>query len=197
MGDSDQKTAGPITRALEGMRHGEPGAADEACRLLYDELHRIARLQMRGRTAGGTLQPTALVHETYLRISAGSTEFQDRQHYLATAARAMRGILVDFARRRGSLKRGGGRARITLDEALQGGVDPVAEILAVNEALDLLARVDERQAQVVELRYFAGLSVPETAEAMGVSERKVQRLWSMARAWLLRFMSQRDASFRR
>ena len=189
MPDNFQKTAGSITRALEGMRNGEPEAADEAFRLLYDEMHRIARLQMRGDVGTGTLQPTALVHETYLRLTGGNAEFKDRQHYLATAARAMRGILVDFARRRGSLKRGGGRVRITLDEALHGGADPVGEILAVDEALGMLARIDERQARVVELRYFAGLTIPETAEAMAVSERKVLRLWSMARTWLLRFIA--------
>jgi len=169
------------------MREGDPEAADEAFHLLYDELHRIARLQMRGKTSSGTLQPTALVHEAYLKLSGGKSDYVDRQHYLATAARAMRGILVDFARRRGAQKRGGDRVRITLDEALHGDRDPIGEILAVNEALDKLAAIDPVQVQVVELRYFAGLTVPETAEAMGVSERKVHRLWNMARAWLLRF----------
>jgi RNA polymerase sigma factor (TIGR02999 family) len=188
--DDCRKTSGAITRALEGMRNGEPEAADEAFRLLYDELHRIARLHMRGRTASGTLQPTALVHETYLKLTGGSTEFVDRQHYLATAARAMRGILVDFARRRGRIKRGGDRVRITLDEALHGGGDPVAEILAVHEALERLDAIDPLQVRVVELRYFAGLSVPETAEALGVSVRKVHRLWALARAWLLRFVAE-------
>lgn len=169
------------------MREGDPEAADEAFRLLYDELHRIARLQMRGGTNSGTIQPTALVHEVYLKLSGGKSDFVDRQHYLATAARAMRGLLVDFARRRGAQKRGGDRVRITLDDALHGGGDPVTEVLAVHEALEKLNAIDPQQVQVVELRYFAGLTVPETAEALGVSERKVHRLWNMARAWLLRF----------
>jgi len=184
-----EKSAGPITRALQGMRNGEPGAADEAFHLLYEELHGIASKQMRGRAGNGTLQPTALVHETYLRLTGANPEFADKQHYLATAARAMRSILVDFARRRGSLKRGGGQVRLTFDDAIHGGLDPVAEILAVHEALETLARIDPRQSQVVELRYFAGLTAAETAEALGVSERSVLRLWSMARSWLAQFIA--------
>ena len=186
MPENPQKTSGAVTRALEGLRAGDPGAADEVFELLYAELRQIAELQMRGQAKGQTLQPTALVHEVYLRLMKGDAHFEDRKHFLRTAARAMRAVLVDFARRRHAAKRGGNRVRVTLNEALHGDREPTAEVLAVHEALDVLAQIDDRQSRVVELRYFGGLSVDETAEALDLSSTSVQRLWKMARAWLLR-----------
>ncbi|MHC4409276.1 MAG: sigma-70 family RNA polymerase sigma factor [Planctomycetota bacterium] len=177
---------GRVTEVLGELRRGESGARDELFRLVYDELHRRAAAQMRREAAGHTLQPTALVHEAYLKLvgeSAGA--WNDRTHFLAAASRAMREILVDFARRRAALKRGGGRVRITLDEKSHGQGRPTDEILAVHEALAKLERVDPEWSRVVELRFFGGLTLEEAAAVMGISLSSAKRIWSRARAWLL------------
>jgi RNA polymerase sigma factor (TIGR02999 family) len=155
--------------------------------LVYQELQRIARRCMRGERAGNSLQATALVNEAYLRlIDVQHVNWQNRAHFLAMSARLMRRILVDYARSKGYQKRGGGAVQVTFDEALPvaGGLDP--DLMAVNDALEALAKVDERKSRVVELRFFGGLSVEETAAVLNVSPETVMRDWKLAKAWLLR-----------
>lgn len=157
--------------------------------LVYDELHRIAALAMRRENAGHTLQTTALVHETYLRI-ANQREFDCRNHaqFFGVAAQLMRRVLVDHARERLTQKRGGAAQRISLENVLQAPDDEV-DVIDLDGALDRLQSIDPAQARLVELRYFAGLSIDETAEALGVSPSTVKREWTTARAWLRRELS--------
>jgi len=151
---------------------------------LYDELRAIARRRMRGERNSHTLQPTALVHEAYLRIADRvSSEGQSRGELLAMAARAMRSVLVDHARRKGALKRGGNARRITLEGIAEDQESPL-DLLALDECLTELEELDEQKCRIVELRYFAGLTVAETAEALGVGTRTVDENWAMARTWL-------------
>ena len=151
------------------------------------ELHQIARRCMAGERAGHSLQATALVNEAYLRlINAKDVAWHDRAHFLAVAARVMRHILVDHARARHYQKRGGDAARVTLDEALVVASEPDQDFVALDEALIALAAVDARKSQVVEMRFFGGLSIDETAEALAVSRDTVKRDWNMAKLWLLR-----------
>jgi RNA polymerase sigma factor (TIGR02999 family) len=169
-----------------------PGAGphqdyDELFPLVYAELRRIASREMRRERPGRTLQTTALVHEAYLRLlKDASLSFENRAHFLGIAARAMREILIEHARGRGARKRGGGAVRITLDEVVAPVAEPSIDVLALDEALERLARLDERHARVVELRYFGGLSVEETAAALELSPATVKRAWTLARAWLYR-----------
>jgi RNA polymerase sigma factor (TIGR02999 family) len=157
--------------------------------LVYDELRKLAAQRLAHQTPGQTLQPTALVHEAYLRLVGdpeGST-WDNRAHFFAAAAEAMRRILIDNARRKGRRKRGGGLSRRALDEAEQLTVPEVREdLLALDEALTRLTAVDPQAAQLVQLRYFAGLSIPDAARTLGVSARTADRLWAFARVWLLR-----------
>lgn len=177
---------GDITRILssvEGLDREE--ALDRLLPVVYDELRAIAAARLRAERSGHTLQTTALVHEAYIRL-VGSEHpvWSNRAHFFYAAAEAMRRILVDHARRRTRSKRGGERVRVELDEAhLTGWPDP-HELLAVDEAVRRLEEVDDRAADVVRLRYFAGLSVEETAQALDLSERTVMREWAYARAWL-------------
>ena len=159
-------------------------APEDLFRLLYAELRNLATRQLAGSRPGGTLQPTALVHEAYLKLAGDSSRWNDKQHFLATAARAMRQIIVDHARGRKAQKRGGGRGKVTLNDEIHAGIAPAEEILAVNEALALLDEIDPRQTQVVELRYFGGFSVEEVGEVMELSPATVHRLWTLARTWL-------------
>ena len=176
-----------LTRLLVAWSHGEPGALDRLVPLVYGQLRRQARLQLRHERAGHTLQPTALVHEAFLRLVGQSrAQWQNREHFFAVAARAMRRVLVDHARARAAAKRGDGRTLIALDEAPDPAAPPAVDVLALDQTLDRLAAIDLRQARVVELRYFAGLSAPETAAALEVSLATVNRDWAMARAWLFR-----------
>ncbi len=180
----------PITRLLRASAQGDLAARDRAIELLYEELRAIAR-HHRWRSRGHeTLSTTALVHESFLRLSGPSgIEWQDRVHFLRVAARAMRHVLVDDARRRSAAKRGDGVAPVSLDEADGQVAAPDLksdEVLAVHEALERLEALDERQARVVELRYFVGLEVEETAEVLGISPATVKRDWTLARAWLQR-----------
>jgi len=187
MGGEDSSRPGRVTELLGALRRNEPGARDELLSIVYAELRRLADLQMRGQPESHTLQPTALVHEAYLRLMGGSeVPWGDRAHFLTAAARAMRSILVDFARRRKTLKRGGDRKRVRLDGAAPTGEHAAEEILAVHEALEKLETIDAQGSQIVQLRFFGGLTVAETAEVLGVVESTVYRLWEHARTWLYR-----------
>jgi len=161
-----------------------PPAAQEVAPLVYDELRRLAAAYMRRERPGQTLQATALVHEAYLRLASAGTPWHDKRHFVGIAARAMRQILVERARARGAQKRWAGLDRVTLTDALAA---------AASEALTRLARVDAELARLVELRYFAGLSIEEAAEALGISPATVKRRWALARAWLFRELSESPA----
>ena len=166
---------------------GSQPAYDELFPLVYAELRRIAAREMRREKPGRTLQTTALVHEAYLRLlKDASLSFENRAHFLGIAARAMREILIEHARARVARKRGGGAERLTLDDLLAPVPSPSIDVLALDEALQRLARLDERHARVVELRYFGGLTVEETAAALGLSPATVKRAWTLSRAWLYR-----------
>jgi RNA polymerase sigma factor (TIGR02999 family) len=179
-----------ITEALIALRHRAPGAMDRLMPLVYDELRQVAHRQLRAEPAGHTLTTTALVHEAYLRlVDQTRTEWQDRAHFFAIAARAMRRILIDYARRhraerRGGMPDGSPPAPISLDAVEFSVAERADALVALDEALDRLGRVDERLAQVVELRFFAGLTESETAAVLGVSKRTVAREWAVARGWL-------------
>jgi RNA polymerase sigma factor (TIGR02999 family) len=177
-----------VTQILAAAEAGDPRAAKELLPLVYDELRRLAAARMAEEKPGQTLQATALVHEAYVRLIGGdgSRRWVGRGHFLAAAAEAMRHILVEAARRKGALKRGGGRTRAELRDADLAADEAPDEILAVDEALAGLAAADPQAAELVKLRYFAGLSVPEAAEALGLTTRTAERLWAYARAWLRR-----------
>ncbi len=178
-----------VTRLLQAWGAGDRGALDRLTPLVYRELHEIARRAMRREHPGGSLQPTALVNEAFLRMVAGAdVRWQDRAHFFAISAQMMRRILVDAARARGAGKRGGSAVRFSLDEAIDAAPERDGELVALDDALEALAQFDERKAKVVELRFFGGLSVEETAAALGISPQSVLRDWKLARAWLLREM---------
>jgi len=178
---------GAVTQLLAQAGAGSQAAFDQVFPLVYAELRRIAAREMRRERPGRTLQTTALVHEAYLRLlKDASLSIENRAHFLGIAARAMRQILIEHARARGARKRGGGGVRVTLDDAAASLEAPSVDVLALDEALQRLARLDERHAKVVELRYFGGMSVEETAAAMGLSPATVKRDWTLARAWLFR-----------
>lgn len=182
---------GDITHLLSHAG-GSDGEAMEALELVYAELRRIAGGLMALERQNHTLQPTAIANEAYLQLVAPSNRnWQNRAHFFATAAQAMRHILVDYGRRKLSQKRGGSLQRVDLEEAAQVGIAPDEDLLELDEALKRLERIDPRQSRVVELRYFGGLTEEETAEAMGVSPRTVKREWSVARAWLYAELTQK------
>jgi len=176
-----------ITGLLVALKGGDPAARDQLFRLIYRDLHARAHRQLARSRPGDTLSTTALVHETYLKL-VGSTQqaYLDRGHFFAVAARAMRQILVDYARSRLAEKRGGGAPSSTLEPEQLAGPQRSEDLIALDEALIELSRLDERLAETVELRFFAGLSVEEVAEARGVSPRTVKRDWRKARAFLYR-----------
>lgn len=179
--------ANDVTLLLRAWGHGNKEALDRLAPLVYRELHRIAGRLMAGERPDHTLQATALVNEAYLRlVDAGQTNWQDRAHFFAICARAMREILVDHARSHRSTKRGGGEVRLKLEEGLAADASPEAKLLELDEALKRLAAQDPRKSRVVELRFFGGLSLEETAEVLNVSVKTVQRDWELARAWLHR-----------
>lgn len=185
-----EASPGEVTRLLAALRDGDSQALDRLVPLVYRELRRLAHLQLR-RRHGHTLSTTALVHEAYVKLAdGGAAGWRDREHFFAVAATAMRHILVDAARRRSAGKRGGGVMPVQLDEAEVGTGRGVAarsaDILAVDQALASLGRLDDRLVKLVELRFFAGLSVAETAGVLAVSERTVKRDWRKARAFLYR-----------
>lgn len=175
-----------VTRILDAAQQGHSKAAEELLPLVYAELRRLAAVKMAQESPGQTLQPTALVHEAWLRLGGDSQPaWQNRAHFFGAAGEAMRRILIDKARSKARLKRGGGGE--PLEELLESKIEmpaPPDEILAVHEALDRLAAEDPISVQVVKLRYFVGMSVPEVADALGLAARTVNRHWSFARAWL-------------
>jgi len=176
-----------VTQLLRDWRQGNRAAFDQLIPLVYDELRRLAKRHLQRQSPGHTLQTTSLVHEAYLRlIDQQNIEWQNRAHFFAVAARAMRFLLVDHARARQYAKRGGGVRQVTLDEVAVVSPERNDDLLALDEALSRLAALDPRKSQIVELRYFGGLSAEEAAEALGVSEITVKREWLKARAWLYR-----------
>lgn len=187
-----------VTQLLQAWRQGDQAAFEQLLPLVYDELRLLARRYLRRERQGHTLQTSALVHEAYLRlIKPGDAEgaieggaFENRAHFFGVAAHAMRRVLVDNARRRNFAKRGGGVARhVELEEAATVSAGRDAELVALDDALQELARIDPRKCRVMELRYFGGLSIEETATALGISVATVMREWSTARAWLRRELS--------
>jgi RNA polymerase sigma factor (TIGR02999 family) len=186
-----------VTELLQAWSAGDESALEKLAPLVYDELHRTAHRYMVREQAGHTLQTTALVNEVYMRlVKVREVSWQDRAHFFAVCARMMRRILTDFARSRRYLKRGGAVAHLPFDEELFPGSAPHAAIVALDDALNALADVDRRKSQVVELRFFGGLSVEETARVLVVSVETVQRDWRLSKVWLLREMSgeKRDES---
>ncbi len=159
---------------------------DAMAEAVYAELRRVAAAYIRRERPGGTFQPTDLVNEAYVRLAGQHPRFQNRAHFCAIAANAMRQILVERARARGAQKRGGGAPRVTLDEGMAAAPEAAVDLEALDEALTRLASLDAQQARIVELRFFGGLSVDETAEALGTSPATVKRHWAVARAWLAR-----------
>lgn len=180
-----EEPIGDVTRLLGAFGAGDRRAGDLLLAAVYDELKRLAAIHLSGERPGHTLQPTALVHEAYLKLVGQRVEWRQRAHFLGVAAQAMRRILVDHARRRRALRRGGGVELTVQSPAARAPGDPV-DLLGLDDALRALALENERQAKVVELRYFAGLSGKEIAELLGVSEITVKRDWRHARAWLYR-----------
>jgi RNA polymerase sigma factor (TIGR02999 family) len=178
-------SAGKVTAILRAARQGDPDAAGRLLPLVYGELRKLARARMAKLPPGQTLQPTALVHEAYLRL-LGKTDLplENRRHFFFAAARAMRDILVERARAKLGPRRGGNRRRVELNEAVAAFEPPAEEVLALNEALAELETEDPLKAQLVHLRYFAGMSMKEAAEVMGVSERTLHRHWKFVKAWL-------------
>ncbi|HKQ72383.1 MAG TPA: sigma-70 family RNA polymerase sigma factor [Blastocatellia bacterium] len=176
-----------ITQLLLAWSNGDREAFDRLFPLVYAELRRLAKSYMRKERAGHTLQTTALIHEAYMRlIDAGRVEWRNRAHFFGVAACAMRQILVTMARERGCQKRGGGARQVSLDEAMTIGAGLDEDLVALDEALGALAQFDARKAQVVEMRFFGGLTEDEIAEALGVSTETVRRDWRLARSWLRR-----------
>ena len=165
---------------------GQSQDADALAPLVYQELRRIAAAYMRRERPGQTLQPTALVHEAYMRLANAGTPWTDKRHFVGIAARSMRQILVERARARGAQKRWAGLNRVSLSDSLAVAADPESMLPALDEALERLEKLDAEQARIVELRYFAGLSIEETADALDISPATLKRRWSLARAWLFR-----------
>jgi RNA polymerase sigma factor (TIGR02999 family) len=181
------RNEGDVTRVLAEMRRGGHGNLDPLLPIVYAELQRLAQRQLRGERSDHTLQTVDLVHEAYLKLGAlGHIEWQNRAQFFAIAAQAMRRVLVNHAVRRTRSKRGGKRYQVPLDEAMIVSEAQSDEVLALHEALSELEGINERLARIVECRYFAGLSIEETAEALGISPATVKRDWTMARAWLHR-----------
>jgi RNA polymerase sigma factor (TIGR02999 family) len=178
-----------VTRLLIAWRRGETAALDELIPLVYAELRRIAAHYLRHERRGHTLQTSALVNEAFLRLIDQTVDWRNRAQFFGIAARLMRQILVDHARHRGRAKRGGEQVQVALDEALDVAQTRDADLVALDEALTALAQFDPQQSRVVELRYFGGLTIAETAEVLGVSDSTVEREWNLARAWLLRELS--------
>jgi RNA polymerase sigma factor (TIGR02999 family) len=185
-----EATSNSVTALLRAWGGGDAQALERLTPLVYQELHRIARGYMARERPDHTLQTTALVNEAYVRlVDARQVAWQDRVHFFAVCAQAMRRILVDHARSRAYLKRGGGNVRIQFDEAYGIAGSPETNLLELDEALNRLSHLDPRKGKVIEMRFFGGLSVEETAEALGISPETVMRDWKLARAWLYRELS--------
>jgi RNA polymerase sigma factor (TIGR02999 family) len=182
-----------ITQLLAAWSEGDQTALDAIMPLVYDELHRMARRFMARQNPGHTLQPTALINEAFIKMVGNENkEWKNRAHFFGVAAQAMRHILVDYARSRNYAKRGAGAQRVELDQAMTVTDEHSGDIVALDDALNELSKVDRRKSQVVELRYFGGLTVDETAEVLKVSTITVMRDWSLAKAWLYRELAKGD-----
>jgi RNA polymerase sigma-70 factor (ECF subfamily) len=178
---------GAVTELLRAWSDGDDSALERLTPLVAAELRRLARAYMRRERRGHTLQTTALLNEAFLRLTdARRVRWQDRAHFLGIAARLMRRVLVDHARSRGYIKRGGGAQRVTLDEGLVRSGEPALDVVELDRALEALAAVDARKSRLIDLRFFGGLSVEETAEVLQVSPDTVKRDWRLAKLWLLR-----------
>ena len=179
-----------VTRLLIDWRNGDPEAFDKLAPLVYKELHRLAQRYRNKERQDHTLQATDLVHEAYLRlVNVDGIDWQSRSHFYAVSARLMRRVLVDYARSRGFIKRGGEVCRVELDDAQAASLEPDSNLVALDDALQKLAGVDQRKADVIEFRFFGGLTVEETAEVLHVSTDTVKRDWRLAKSWLLRELS--------
>jgi len=190
--DEGGLTERTITQLLHAAADGSADAADELVRRVYGDLERMARAHLRREQTGHTLQPSELVSEAYMRLAEVDRTFENRSHFFAAAAIAMRRVLVDHARRRAAAKRGGAVRQVTFEELAVQSDEPSVDILALDEALEALSAEDERLGKLVHLRYFLGLSIPETADVLGVSPATVKRDWTYARAWLLERMTATD-----
>ena len=179
------------TRLMDDDR-SKPQPAQELAPLVYDELRRLAGAYIRRERPGQTLQATALVHEAYLRLAGAGTPWHDKRHFVGIAARSMRQILVERARARGAQKRWGGMNRVSLTDALAVASDPESVLPPLDDALNRLEQIDPEQARIVELRFFAGLSIEDAAEALNMSPATLKRRWALARAWLFRELSEQD-----
>jgi RNA polymerase sigma factor (TIGR02999 family) len=176
-----------VTQVLDAMNQGMPRASEQLLPLVYEELRRVAMARMAREMEGQTLQPTALVHEAWLRIvGSGQQSWQNRAHFFGAAAEAMRRILIENARRKSRLKRGSGLARVDIDELDLAETSPDDKILLINEALGRLKKEDPDKAQVVVMKFFGGLTNQEVAHSLGVTERTIERQWAFAKAWMFR-----------
>ena len=183
------ESSNDITELLLAWRHGDKGAFDDLMTIVYEELQRLARRQLAKERADHTLQTAALVNETYLKlVDQKRVQWKDRSHFFALASKLMRRILIDYARSRQYAKRGGGAPKVALDEVVIVSPERAAEMIALDDALTALANHDERKSRIVELRFFGGLSIEETAEVLGVSPGTVMKDWTLAKAWLQREM---------
>jgi RNA polymerase sigma factor (TIGR02999 family) len=182
-------TPNQVTQLLRAWRNGDQAAFERLLPLVYDELRRLAGHYLRGERQGHTLQSAALVHEAYLQLLGQEIDWQSRAHFLGVAAQAMRRVLVDYARSRNYQKRGGQVAHVEIEAAATVALTQAGELVALDDALQGLEKLDPRKSRVVELRYFGGLSVEETAEVLGISVPTVVRDWNTAKAWLRREMS--------
>lgn len=181
-----------VTQLLVALSGGNRAVVDELTPLIYKELKQIASSQLRRERSGHTLQATALVHEAYVKlVDQREVNWNNRAHFFCVAAQVMRRVLIDYAKATNREKRGGGLKKVSLDEAIMGAEDRATDLLQIEEALSRLESLDPRQAKVVELRFFAGLNVQETAVALGISAPTVKREWAMARAWLHRELNGR------
>jgi RNA polymerase sigma-70 factor (ECF subfamily) len=180
---------GEVTLLLRAMKSGDQTASEKLLPLVYQELHRLAKAYMRRERPDHTLQPTALINEAYLRLAGDTTDWQNHSHFIAVAANVMRRVLVDHARMHNAGIRGGSLQRVEFEEGIAISSERSAEMIALDDALDELAKVSPRQAKVVELRYFAGLSVDEIGAIMKIAPRSIQRDWASARVWLFERMT--------
>jgi len=183
---------GEVTVLLHALRQGDRGAGDKLFPLVYSELHRLARAYMRRERPNHTLQPTALINEAYMRLAQASVDWQNRAHFIGVAATAMRRILVDHARAHMAAVRGGEFQQVEWTEALGLPAERSEELIALDEALDQLEKLDARQAKLIELRYIGGLSFEEAADVLEISPRTAKRDWAMARLWLFRVMKRKN-----
>jgi len=190
----DGDSRGPITDLLNNWRQGDGAALDKLIPLVYQDLRRIAARQLRQERPNHTLQPTALVHEMFLKlVDQDRIQWQNRAQFFGIAAQLIRRVLVDYVRTRNAEKRGGGAVTIALDDVAAEGGGREIDLIRLDEALQSLAATDEQQSRVVEIRFFGGLSIEETAEVLGISTSTVKRDWIAAKAWLYREMSRRDS----